>query len=76
MSGKVYDFIYDGSNYQVVGSASSGGTITGDYLPLAGGTLTGDVSSHNLKPVASNTYELGTSTLNGRIYMQLHLQVI
>lgn len=33
------------------------------YLPLAGGTLTGDVSSHNLKPVTTNTYELGTSAL-------------
>lgn len=33
------------------------------YLALAGGTLTGDVSSHNLKPVTTNTYELGTSAL-------------
>ena len=32
------------------------------YLPLSGGTLTGDIDSQNIIPAADNTYSLGTKT--------------
>lgn len=36
---------------------------THDYLPLAGGTLTGNLSSRQIAPSSTNSYTLGTSSL-------------
>lgn len=36
---------------------------THDYLPLTGGTLTGDLNSGQIAPSATNSYTLGTSSL-------------
>jgi hypothetical protein len=43
-SGK--SFTYDGEKWQAVGVGSSGGTTppAGDFLPLTGGTMTGDLN--------------------------------
>lgn len=39
---------------------------THDYLPLAGGTLTGNLSSRQIAPSSTNSYDLGTSSLKWR----------
>ena len=36
---------------------------THNYLPLTGGTLTGNLSSRQIAPSATNSYSLGTSSL-------------
>lgn len=36
--------------------------IIGQYLPLAGGTLTGALTSQNILPSANNTYSLGSTS--------------
>lgn len=36
---------------------------THDYLPLTGGTMTGIINSQSIIPTATNTYDLGSSSL-------------
>lgn len=40
-----------------------GGSSSGDYLPLTGGTLSGVLTSQTIRPNATNTYDIGSSTL-------------
>lgn len=42
-------------------SEIGGGTVTGDYLPLSGGTLTGTLLSQVISPKSDNTYSFGYS---------------
>ena len=44
-----------------IGAAAA--SHTHNYLPLTGGTLTGNLSSRQIAPSATNTYTLGTSSL-------------
>ena len=44
-----------------IGAAAANHTHS--YLPLSGGTLTGNLSSRQIAPSATNTYTLGTSSL-------------
>lgn len=44
-----------------IGAAAA--SHTHSYLPLAGGTLTGNLSSRQIAPSANNSYTLGTSSL-------------
>ena len=44
-----------------IGAAAA--SHTHSYLPLGGGTLTGNLSSRQIAPSANNTYTLGTSSL-------------
>lgn len=44
-----------------IGAAAA--SHTHDYLPLAGGNLTGNLSSRQIAPSANNSYTLGTSSL-------------
>ena len=44
-----------------IGAAAA--SHTHSYLPLGGGTLTGNLSSRQIAPSATNTYTLGTSSL-------------
>ena len=44
-----------------IGAAAA--SHTHDYLPLAGGTLTGNLSSRQIAPSSTNSYTLGTSSL-------------
>lgn len=44
-----------------IGAAAT--SHTHDYLPLGGGTLTGNLSSRQIAPSANNSYTLGTSSL-------------
>lgn len=44
-----------------IGAAAA--SHTHNYLPLTGGTLTGDLNSRQIAPSATNTYSLGTSSL-------------
>lgn len=44
-----------------IGAAAA--SHTHDYLPLGGGTLTGNLSSRQIAPSANNSYTLGTSSL-------------
>lgn len=44
-----------------IGAAAA--SHTHNYLPLGGGTLTGNLSSRQIAPSANNTYTLGTSSL-------------
>jgi hypothetical protein len=59
---------YDGSSaltanltYSNVGAAAA--SHTHDYLPLAGGTMTGTLTSNAIIPSTTSTYDLGTSSL-------------
>lgn len=47
-------------NYSMVWVDGTGG----NYLPLTGGTMTGDINTLNLFPVLKDTYSLGSETLN------------
>lgn len=47
-----------------IGAAAA--SHTHSYLPLAGGTLTGTVTGRTIQPSATNTYDLGTSSLKWR----------
>ena len=47
-----------------IGAAAA--SHTHNYLPLAGGTLTGTVTGRTIQPSATNTYDLGTSSLKWR----------
>lgn len=44
-----------------IGAAAA--SHTHNYLPLTGGTLTGNLSSRQIAPSATNSYSLGTSSL-------------
>lgn len=44
-----------------IGAAAA--SHTHDYLPLGGGTLTGNLSSRQIAPSTNNSYTLGTSSL-------------
>lgn len=37
-----------------------------NYLPLSGGTLTGTITSRNLRPAVDSTYDIGTSSIRYR----------
>ena len=43
--------------------AASVDHVHNEYLPLAGGTLTGNLSSRQITPSSTNSYTLGTSSL-------------
>lgn len=47
-----------------IGAAAA--SHTHSYLPLSGGTLTGTVTGRTIQPSATNTYDLGTSSLKWR----------
>ena len=47
-----------------IGAAAA--SHTHSYLPLGGGTLTGNLSSRQIAPSATNSYDLGTSSLKWR----------
>ena len=40
--------------------------VHNEYLPLTGGTLTGNLSSRQIAPFSTNSYDLGTSSLKWR----------
>ena len=50
--------ITSGAVYSAIQNISS----SGDYLPLAGGKLTGDLTTQTVKPSSATTYDLGTTT--------------
>lgn len=52
--------IYDGS--QEVTINITAGT-QGNYLPIAGGTLTGDLNSQNILPSSNNIYNIGSQSM-------------
>lgn len=50
---------YDGSKEITVNIPTQ---LEGDYLPLSGGTLTGNLNSRSIIPTSNSTYNLGSST--------------
>jgi hypothetical protein len=69
------------SGYKVggLGAASTNGDavryeqVIGVYLPLAGGALTGDITTHHVNPVATSTYTLGgASNVWSNVYAHVH----
>lgn len=56
--------IYDGS--QEVTINITAGT-QGNYLPIAGGTLTGDLNSQNILPSSNNIYNIGSQSMKYNI---------
>lgn len=56
--------IYDGS--QEVTINITAGT-QGNYLPIAGGTLTGDLNSRNILPSSNNIYNIGSQNMKYNI---------
>lgn len=69
---QTYDVVL-GAWVDAFGDGSGGNDFTGDYndlfnlppldfLPLAGGTLTGDLTARNIVPTTDNTYDIGSQS--------------
>ena len=62
------EYFWNGTKWEEIGRTIdlSGYATTSqlqNYLPLAGGTLTGQLDSRSIVPTRTNTYNLGTSSL-------------
>lgn len=56
--------IYDGSQ-EVIINITAG--TQGNYLPIVGGTLTGDLNSRNILPSSNNIYNIGSQNMKYNI---------
>jgi hypothetical protein len=52
----------NGNVLTLAGGVPTWASTSGTYLPLAGGTMTGDIVSHSIQPGTDDTYVLGDST--------------